>query len=87
MAVVSSTTYGILRSVTKIVCDPNVLQGKPIVEGTRISVELVLEKLVAGETLEDLLEAHPRLTRAGIQAALSFAVDVVKNEVVYPLAG
>lgn len=73
--------------MTKIVCDPNVLHGKPIVEGTRISVELILEKLAAGETLEDLLEAHPRLTRAGIQAALSFALDVVKNEVVYPLAG
>jgi uncharacterized protein (DUF433 family) len=73
--------------VTKIVCDPNVLQGKPIVEGTRISVELILEKLAAGETPEDLLEAHPRLTQAGIQAALSFALDVVKNEVVYPLAG
>jgi uncharacterized protein (DUF433 family) len=73
--------------VNGIVCDPNILQGKPVVEGTRISVELILEKLAAGETLEDLLEAHPRLTRAGIQAALGFALDVVKNEVVYPLTG
>ena len=51
------------------------MMGKPVVAGTRITVELILEKLAAGETVEQLLEAHPRLTREGIQAALSFVTE------------
>ena len=47
------------------------MMGKPVVAGTRITVELILEKLSAGETIEQLLEAHPRLTREGVLAALS----------------
>ena len=53
--------------------DPAVMMGKPIVAGTRITVELILEKLSAGETIDQILEAHPRLTREGVLAALSFA--------------
>ena len=47
------------------------MMGKPVIAGTRITVELVLEKMAAGETVEQILEAHPRLTREGIQAAVS----------------
>jgi len=65
--------------------DPAVMMGKPVVAGTRITVELILEKLGAGETVEQLLEAHPRLTREGIQAALAFAARSLKADVVYPL--
>ena len=53
--------------------DPAVMMGKPVIVGTRITVELILEKLAAGETIEQLLEAHPRLTRESIHAALAFA--------------
>ncbi len=53
--------------------DPAVMMGKPVVAGTRITVEVILEKLAAGETSEQLIESHPRLTRAAIQAALKFA--------------
>lgn len=56
-----------------IVSDPKVMMGKPVVAGTRITVELILEKLAAGEAVEQILEAHPRLTRQAIQAALAFA--------------
>ena len=56
-----------------ILSDPNVMMGKPIIAGTRITVELILEKLAAGETNEQILDAHPRLTRDAIQAALEFA--------------
>lgn len=56
-----------------IISDPSVMMGKPVIAGTRVTVELVLEKLAAGETLDQILEAHPRLTREAIQAALSFA--------------
>lgn len=56
--------------------DPKVMMGQPVIAGTRITVDLILEKLSAGETFEQLLQAHPRLTREGIQAALNFAREV-----------
>ncbi len=54
--------------------DPAVMMGKPVVAGTRITVELILEKLAAGETVEQILDAHPRLSREAISAALLYAV-------------
>jgi len=60
--------------------NPDVMMGKPIVVGTRITVELILEKLAAGETVEQLLDAHPRLTREGVLAALAFAAQAVKGK-------
>lgn len=51
--------------------DPGVMLGKPVIRGTRITVELILEKLSAGGTIEDLLRAHPRLTRQAILAAIA----------------
>ena len=59
--------------------DPAVMMGKPVVAGTRITVELILEKLAAGETVEQILEAHPRLTRESISAALVYAAQAVRN--------
>ena len=55
-----------------IVSDPAVMMGKPTVAGTRITVELILEKMASGETIEQILEAHPRLTRQSLLAALDF---------------
>ena len=69
-----------------IIANPSVMMGKPVVAGTRITVELILEKLAAGETIEQLLDAHPRLTREAIQAALAFAAEALRADVVYPLA-
>lgn len=65
--------------------DPTIMMGKPVIAGTRITVELILEKLAAGESVEQLLAAHPRLTREGIQAALSFAAAALRADVVYPV--
>jgi uncharacterized protein (DUF433 family) len=62
------------------------MMGKPVVAGTRITVELILEKLAAGETVEQILDAHPRLTREAIQAALAFAAETLRADVVYPIA-
>jgi uncharacterized protein (DUF433 family) len=69
-----------------IISDPKIMMGQPVVAGTRITVDLILEQLSAGETVEQLLEAHPRLTREGIQAALNFAREVLRTDVVYPIA-
>lgn len=65
--------------------DPSVMMGKPVIAGTRITVELILEKLAAGETIDQILEAHPRLTREAIYAALAFAAEALKADVVYPV--
>ncbi len=66
--------------------NPSVMMGKPVITGTRITVELILEKLAAGETVEQILEAHPRLTREAIQAAIAFAAEVLRADVLYPVA-
>ena len=55
-----------------IVSDPSIMMGKPVITGTRITVELILEKLAAGETIDQIVEAHPRLSRDAIHEALSF---------------
>jgi len=68
-----------------IVSDPNVMMGKTVVAGTRVTVDLILEKLGSGESIEAVLESHPRLTRAGVLAALRFAAQALRAEVVYPL--
>jgi uncharacterized protein (DUF433 family) len=65
--------------------EPSIMMGKPVIAGTRITVELILEKLVAGETIEQLLEAHPRLTREAMQAALAFAASALRADIVYPI--
>ena len=69
-----------------IVSDPKIMMGQPVVSGTRITVDLILEKLSAGETFEQLLQAHPRLTREAIQAALNFAREALRADVIYPIA-
>jgi uncharacterized protein (DUF433 family) len=66
--------------------DPGVMMGKPVVEGTRITVECILEELGAGQTIEQLLSAHPRLTREGVLAAVRFGAEVLRADVAYPLS-
>ena len=69
-----------------IVSDAAVMMGKPVIAGTRITVELILEKLATGESVEQILDAHPRLTREAIQAALAFAAEALHADVIYPIA-
>ena len=71
---------------TYIESNPGILYGKPVIKGTRIPVDLLLEKMANGETIEDLLEGYPSLDRDSIYAILAFAAETIKNEVVYPLA-
>ena len=65
---------------------PKILMGKLVIKGTRVSVELLLEKLSGGETEEDILHAHPHLTAEDIKAALAFAAQSLKGENIYPIA-
>ena len=69
----------------RIVCNPNILGGKPIIKGTRMSVEIILELFASGADYDDLLEAYPHLTYEDIQAALRYASRFMQNEVVVEL--
>ena len=67
-----------------IVADPRIMVGKPVIKGTRITVQHVLEELAAGMTIDDMLREYPHLTREGIQAALRFAAESVSYDKAYP---
>jgi uncharacterized protein (DUF433 family) len=64
----------------RITSDPQVLVGKPIVKGTRISVELILGWLANGWTFEMILESYPHLSRDDVLAALAFAAEMMREE-------
>ncbi len=64
-----------------ITATKGVVCGKPAIKGTRIAVDLILEKLSYGDTIDDLLEAYPHISREAILACLSFASESVKKEV------
>jgi uncharacterized protein (DUF433 family) len=68
-----------------IVSNPKVMMGKPVIRGTRITVELILEKFAAGYTEDEVLRAHPHITREGVRAALAFAAEALQASVLYPL--
>lgn len=64
----------------RIICDPKILGGKPIIKGTRISVEFVLELLRSGMSFENILKEYAHLTRADLEAAVAFARQAVSRE-------
>jgi uncharacterized protein (DUF433 family) len=70
--------------IDRIVVNPSILVGKPVVRGTRISVELVLEHLAENPEVNDLLAAYPHLTVDDVKACLAYARAVVASEDVYP---
>src|ERR1700719_2235848 len=65
--------------------DPRIMMGKPTVSGTRITVEVILDKLAAGETVDQILSEYPRLTPEAVRAAIAFAAEALRADVVYPL--
>ena len=64
----------------RIEINPKVMMGKPVIRGTRLTVELILRKLSEGATQRDLLEAYPKLTRENIHAAIRYAADALAHE-------
>lgn len=57
----------------EIISDPNIMMGKPVIAGTRVTVEHILEQLAGGRTIQEIFEAHPHLTREQVQAAIKYA--------------
>lgn len=70
----------------RITTDTNILSGKPVIRGLRISVEQVLRAMAAGVSEEDLLADYPELEREDILAALMYAADIISETRVYPVA-
>ena len=67
----------------RIEINPSIMLGKPIIKGTRITVETIVEELASGYTTQDVLKAHPNLKEADILAALQYASAIMKNEKIY----
>ena len=65
---------------TRITCDPKVMVGKPVVRGTRITVELLLRLLGKGHSIESLVDGYPGLTREDVLAAQAYAADYLAGE-------
>ncbi|MDG7016460.1 MAG: DUF433 domain-containing protein [Nitrososphaerota archaeon] len=70
----------------RIVTDPKVMAGKPVIKGTRVPVDLIIHRIAQGETVENLLEDYPNMTRQDVRAALEYASTVVKGEDIIPIA-
>ena len=69
-----------MADLSRIVANPAVMMGKPVVRGTRLTVEHILDELAGGLSISDLLDSHPRLTVADVHAALGFAAESVRME-------
>ncbi len=69
-----------MTTTDRIELNPKVMMGKPVVRGTRATVELILRKIADGATEADLLDAYPRHTREDIQAAVRYAADTLATE-------
>jgi uncharacterized protein (DUF433 family) len=67
---------------SRLVSDPAILGGKPCVQGTRLSVEFIMELIAAGATRDEIVRAYPQLTAEDIEEAVRYAARAVKNEVI-----
>ncbi|MBI2499227.1 DUF433 domain-containing protein [Candidatus Woesearchaeota archaeon] len=70
----------------RIIINPEIMVGKPLIKGTRIPVDAIIRLLAQGMTKEEILEDYPNLTEDDIKAALDYVADVIKGEDVFPLA-
>ena len=64
----------------RIACNPDVMLGKPVIKGTRITIELLLKKLSEGMSMEELITAYPQLKKEDILAAISYSAEVISRE-------
>jgi len=78
-------TMGTKDLLNRITVNPEILVGKPIIRGLRISVEQILNALAAGVSKDDLLKDYPELEADDIRAVLAYAASVIADEKVYPL--
>ncbi|MBK8551488.1 MAG: DUF433 domain-containing protein [Ignavibacteria bacterium] len=69
-----------MNHLARIESNPDVMLGKPVIKGTRITVELILKKLASGFSMEQILKSYDHLTKEDILASIDYAADVISNE-------
>ena len=72
------------RLLKRIIVDPRIMVGKPVIRGTRIPVDAIIHRIALGDTIEELLEEYPKITRLDVKAALEYAESLVRGEDVLP---
>jgi uncharacterized protein (DUF433 family) len=72
------------RLLKRIIVDPRIMVGKPVIRGTRIPVDAIIHRIALGGTIEELLQDYPKLTRLDVKAALEYAESLVRGEDVLP---
>ena len=75
-----------ISSYQHIEVNPKIMMGKPVIKGTRITVEQILENLSESNSIDDVLLSHPHLTKDQVHAALSFAAQSIRGDEIYPIA-
>ena len=70
-----------------IVIDPEIHHGEPCIKGTRVPVAILVGSIADGMTIEQVVQEYPQLHREAVQAALAYAADVVRQDILLPLAG
>jgi len=73
------------KLLERIEVNPEIMVGKPVIKGTRITVELIVRLLAQGLSVEEILEDYPHITRKDIQAALFYAASILANEEIFPM--
>jgi len=69
----------------RIVIDPNILVGKPVIKGTRLAVEFIIELMAQGWSEEDILKSYPKITSDDLHACLNYASKLLQSEKIYPV--
>jgi len=75
------------RTSKRIVIDPKIMVGKPVIRGTRVPVDAIIHRIALGDTVEEILQDYPGVTRKDIKAALDYAESLVRGEDILPQIG
>ena len=70
-----------------VIVDPEIHHGEPRIKGTRVPVAMLVGSIADGMTIEEVMKEYPQITREAVQAALAYAADVVRHDILLPLAG
>jgi len=73
------------KTKDRIVINPKIMVGKPIIRGTRIPVDAIIRRIADGLTIKEILMDYPNLTKGDVKAALEYALDIIRGEAVLPL--
>jgi uncharacterized protein (DUF433 family) len=76
-----------MKNINKYIeINPKIMMGKPIIKGTRITVEQILEQLSVSNSIEEVFQSHPHLSKDQVHAALAFAAESIRGDEIYPIA-